>query len=596
MGRFAAAYKRLDSTTRTSEKVAALEDYFRHAAPRDAAWALWFLVGGRPKRVASAPELRRWVAQETGLDGWLVDECHGAVGDLSETITLLLPEPIATADPPLWEVAAGLRSMRRLGPRERHERVVAWWRSCDRWSRLVLHKLVSGSFRVGVSRALAVRALAGVSGLDPATLEHRVMGAWEPTEEALARIVRAPEPAGPAADGPADLRPYPFCLAVHLADGPEALGDPGQWLAEWKWDGVRGQLICRRGAVALWSRGEEVITDRFPEIAAAASDLPDGTVLDGEVLAWDDQAGVLLEGPAGGAGVGDAGPGVRGRPMPFAQLQTRVTRAGQESRLFHDVPAVFMAYDLLEDRGRDVRGLGTLERRRALEGLLPEAGPGAAAGGAAAAGVAGAIRRSPAWLAHQWGELAAQRARSRQLGVEGLMLKHVAGPYGVGRARQGAPGWWKWKIDPYTIDAVLVGAQRGSGRRASLYTDYTFALWSGPEPGAGELVPVAKAYSGLSDPEILLVDRYVRQRAADPGLRAGPRAVEPGLVFELAFDGVTRSARHRSGLAVRFPRMARWRHDKSPAQADTLATLAAMLPAGLAGLPRGGDGRGGRRR
>lgn len=588
LGLFAAAYKRLDEASRTGEKVAALEDYFRSATPRDAAWALWFLVGGRPKRVASAPELRRWLAQETGLEGWLIDECHAAVGDLSETITLLLPEPPASLDPPLWEVALAMRGMRRLGPEERRQRVVAWWRGCDRWSRLVLHKLVSGSFRVGVSRALTVRALAGVAGLDQATLGHRVMGAWEPTEETLARILDPGQPGGDP--GHADARPYPFCLAVHLPEGPESLGEPAHWLAEWKWDGVRGQLIRRAGLVTLWSRGEEVITDRFPEIAAAAWDLPEGTVLDGEVLAWDDSAGA--QPGASGLNAPDLiahRQAVRGRPLPFAALQTRIGRAGQESRLFHEVPAVFMAYDLLERLGRDVRGLGTLERRRAMEELVPAAG----------LGVGLAIRRSPAWPAQDWATLAALRARSRQLGVEGLMLKHALGPYGVGRARQTvtgshlqpgshagpasqpAPGWWKWKIDPYTVDAVLVAAQRGSGRRASLFTDYTFALWSGPEPGSGELVPVAKAYTGLSDRQILDVDRYVRAHATDQAPRAGPRAVEPGLVFELAFEGVSRSSRHRSGLAVRFPRMTRWRHDKAPAQADTLATLVSMLPQAL---------------
>lgn len=527
MRRFAQLYAELDATTRTGDKVAALVAYFREAEPADAAWAAAFLTGRRPRRALSGRMLMGWAAELAGIPEWLAGESYDAVGDLAEVVALLLPEPERPDPPPLHRlVDERILALAALPEPERRVLVEDTWRILDAPSRLVWHKLITGEFRVGVARTLVVRALAEVAGTEPAVMAHRLMGSWEPTPEHWQRLLR-----GDAAGDPA--RPYPFFLAHPLTAKPATLGAREAWQAEWKWDGIRCQLIRRAGTVVLWSRGEELVTTRFPEVAEAARALPDGVVLDGEVLAWDAAAG---------------------RPMPFARLQRRLGRVEVPDKLRREVPVALMAYDMLEHDGVDVRALPQSERRARLERLLAEH--------------PGALRLSPL-VEGTWAELAEQRLRARELAVEGLMLKRRDAAYGVGRT---VGEWWKWKIDPYTVDAVLIYAQQGHGRRAGLYTDYTFGLWEG-----GRLVPVAKAYSGLTDAEIREVDRWVRAHTRE---KHGPvRVVEPQLVFELAFEALATSTRHKSGIAVRFPRMARWRTDKPPEQADRLDSLRALLAA-----------------
>jgi DNA ligase-1 len=387
-----------------------------------------------------------------------------------------------------------------------------------------LNKLLTGEFRVGVSHTLVVRAVAQLAGLPTAIVEHRLMGNWEASADAFASLVAPESPA----DDPS--RPYPFCLASPFESDISTLGSRDEWLAEWKWDGIRAQVIHRAGQVFVWSRGEELITERFPEISAAARALPAGTVLDGEILAFADEA-----------------------PRPFADLQQRIGRQRQVREVAADVPAAFLAYDVLESGGEDIRSRPLRERRGQLPAVLPDAGP---------------LRLSEEVAGDTWDALAQRREESRARHVEGLMLKRWSSPYRPGRKRG---DWWKWKIDPFTVDAVLIYAQPGSGRRASLFTDYTFGVWDN-----GELVPVAKAYSGLSDEEIDEVDRWVRRHTTE---RFGPvSAVEPVHVFELGFERIARSSRHKSGVAVRFPRILRWRRDKTPREADTLEMLRRMLP------------------
>jgi DNA ligase 1 len=527
MRRFTQLYETLDATTRTSAKVAAMAAYFRAAPPEDAAWATFFLTGRRPKRLVSGRVLRQWAGEAVGLPEWLLADAHAAVGDSAETVALLVDAGSATDDaPPLalhqW-VEERVLPLDGLPVAEQKARVAGWWAELSRSEVFVLNKLLTGALRVGVSQLLVVRALAEVAGLPPAAVSHRLMGRWQPSA-AWFRALLAPE------GGEEDRsRPYPFFLASPLEVAPEDLGAPEAWLAEWKWDGIRAQLIRRAGEVFLWSRGEELITTRFPEIVRAAGRLPDGVALDGEVLAWG-EAGVL----------------------PFAVLQQRIGRERLTPKVLDAAPACFLAYDLLEEGGVDLREQPTGERRARLARLLE----------------ATQIRISPALEVADWADLAALRARARERGVEGLMLKRRDAPYGAGR-RRGA--WWKWKVDPLTVDAVLVYAQAGSGRRANLFTDYTFALWR-----EGALVPVAKAYSGLSDEEILTLDRWIRRHTLE---RFGPvRAVEPVQVFELAFEGAARSSRHKSGVALRFPRILRWRTDKPAAEADAIEQVLAMIP------------------
>jgi DNA ligase-1 len=526
---FAELYAALDETTKTGEKVDALVRYFAAADPGDAAWAVRFLGGWRPKRLIGARRLAEWAMEAAGVPEWLFGECYDSVGDLAETISLLLPASNTSSDRPLrWWVEERLLPLRNEDEAGQRAEVRRAWAELDDGQVYVWNKLITGSFRVGVSQKLVVRALSQVSGVDEATVAHRLMGTWDPTPEFFARLLGTD-----TAD--ADLsRPYPFFLAYALEGDVEALGEAGEWQVEWKWDGIRAQVIRRGGSTFIWSRGEELITERFPELAAAAAMLPDGTVLDGEIMPWKD-----------------------GGPLPFAQLQRRIGRKTLGPKILSEVPVVLLTYDLLEIEGEDVRERPLAWRRERLEALL------------AAARTAGRMPPSPVVGAEAWDAVVEAYRESRARGAEGLMLKRRDAAYGVGR-RKG--GWWKWKVEPFTVDAVLIYAQRGHGRRASLYTDYTFAVWSGDE-----LVPFAKAYSGLTDEEIRRVDSFVRRNTLQ---RFGPvRAVKPELVFELGFEGIQRSPRHKSGIAVRFPRMLRWRTDKQPRDADSLETIQAMLDA-----------------
>ncbi|MGH6918470.1 MAG: ATP-dependent DNA ligase [Geminicoccaceae bacterium] len=532
MRRFCRLYEALDGTTRTNAKVEAMVRYLEAAPAEDAAWAVFFLTGQRLKRLISGRTLRAWAQQRMGLPEWLVDEAHAAVGDSAETAALLLPGAGDAAEsdaaPPLplhrW-LEERILPLRGQPAERQYGAVCDWWQELPRNELLVLNKLLTGAFRVGVAKLLVVRALAEVAKLPRATMAHRLMGRAQPSA-AWYRSLVAAESANDRA------RPYPFFLASPLEVDPKTLGPLADWLVEWKWDGIRGQLMRRGGEIFLWSRGEELITERFPELVQAAARLPDGAVLDGEVLAWD--AAVL----------------------PFAVLQRRIGRDRLTRQLLQDAPVAFLAYDLLEQAGVDLRALPFADRRARLERLV-----------ASPVVPSERLLVSPEVRAASWGELAVLRAEARERRVEGLMLKRRDAPYGVGRQR-GA--WWKWKIAPLTLDAVLVYAQAGSGRRASLFTDYTFAVWRGEE-----LVPIAKVYSGLTQQEIAVLDRWIRANTVD---RFGPvRQVEAVHVFELAFEGINRSTRHKSGVALRFPRIARWRTDKPAALADRLEQIHALL-------------------
>ena len=526
MRRFCELYEALDRTTSTNAKVAALAAYFREAPAADAAWAIFFLTGRRLKRVVPSAGLRAWAQEATALPEWLLHESYSAAGDFAELVALALdtlPSAPRQDDVSLAEwVERRLMPLQRADLPTQRERVVGWWRSLPRSERFILNKLLTGEFRVGVAQTLVIRALADAIGAEPTVVAARMMGDWTPSAEWFAGLKTPAATADPS-------QPYPFFLASPLEGGPEALGDRAAWLAEWKWDGIRAQLVRRRGATWLWSRGEELITHRFPEIAAAATHLPDGTVLDGEILAFQDD-----------------------RPLPFSALQQRIGRQKQLAQIMRAVPVVLVVYDVLEAEGLDVRGEPLSTRRARLLSLVARDG---------------VLRLSPEVDAPTWEALTALRLESRQRGVEGFILKRRDSEYGVGR-RKGA--WWKWKIDPYTVDAVLIYAQPGNGRRASLLTDYTFGVWN-----EGELVPIAKAYSGLSNAEIEELDTWIRRHTRE---RHGPvRAVEPDQVFELGFEAIAPSSRHRSGLAVRFPRMLRWRRDKKPSEADTVETLRGLL-------------------
>ena len=523
---FTDLYLALDASTKTNAKIGALAAYFASAPAADVAWATYFLTGRKLKRIVGTRDLVAAALGASTVPQWLFEASYAAVGDLAETVSLLLPPPTQRDDRSLaaW-VEGEIAPLAGLPSPEVQARLRAAWDRLDRDERFVFGKLLTGAFRVGAARQLVYRALAQVHGLPVADVAHRLIGEWSPSDAFVEWLH------GAARDGATAHRPYPFFLAHALQDAPAALGDIADWQAEWKWDGIRAQLVVREDGASLWSRGEELVSASFPEIVDAARALPAGTVIDGELLAWADGAT---------------------RPLPFASLQQRLNRKLPSARLMRDVPVVLLAYDLLEDRGADIRALPLRERRARLEALLP---------------LPPRLLLSPRIDAVDWTAIESARERSREMRAEGVMLKRRDAAYGVGRAR--GP-WWKWKIDPYTIDAVLVYAQPGSGRRASLLTDYTFAV----RDDDGSLVPFAKAYSGLSDEEIREVDRWIRSHTLE---RFGPvRRVEPIQVFELAFEGLQVSPRHKSGVATRFPRIARWRRDKPAAEADTLRTLKEM--------------------
>jgi DNA ligase-1 len=530
MQAFARLFDRIDQTTSTKRKLRAMAEYFAQAPAEDAAWAVFFLSGRRLRGLPGSARLRPWLIEATGLGAELVEASYAHVGDLAETVSLLMDSDAGHSDTPQlhqW-VDNTLLPLREMDEAQQKRVVMDFWQRFDPATCFLATKLITGGLRVGVSRRLVVRALAETLNQDPAVLTHRMMGPWAPSAEWFRQLSEESDPEENRS------RPYPFYLASPLEHNADELGPAEDWLAEFKWDGIRAQLIKRRGEVYLWSRGEERMDGRFPEVEAAAEHLPDNRVLDGELMAWQDD-----------------------QPLPFHRLQTRINRKTLSDKLLREAPVAFLAYDLLEKDSEDWRARPMHERRTAmLETLV---------------GMPPAIQSSPLALGpdqDNWQARARVRERARELGVEGLMLKHRDSPYRVGRVRG---DWWKWKIEPLTIDAVLVYAQAGHGRRSNLYTDYTFAVHDGDA-----LVPIAKAYSGLDQEEIETLDRWIRRNTIE---RFGPvRSVTPEHVFEIAFEGINPSPRHKSGVALRFPRIKRWRHDLSIKDAEQLCDVKRLLP------------------
>ena len=573
MKAFATLYARLDATTSSNAKLAALQDYFIEATPADAAWAVYFLSGGRPRQLVPTKLLRELTLTASGFPEWLFEESYQAVGDLAETMTLLLPKSIHTSDESLADwIETKLLPLRGLPPEILMTQLLPLLQQLDQQSRLVCIKLITGSFRVGVSRLLVTRALATLAGIDAKRIAQRLVGYTDlSARPSAAHYLKLIAPVNEGADERTEGQPYPFFLAHPLqvsADQFQAvLGSPEQWLVEWKWDGIRAQLVKRDGMLWIWSRGEELVTERFPELNVLAHYLPDGTVIDGELVVWKSS---LIEESALGKNIADsngmtAEVASLGQVQPFAMLQQRIGRKTLNAKILENIPVVILAYDLLEWHGQDWRDKPQSVRREQLERVVAECNQPQ-------------LLISALLTGENWLELARQREASRSLGVEGMMLKRKDAKYGVGRTKD-VGVWWKWKIDPYTVDAVLIYAQTGHGRRASLYTDYTFAVWDGAETEPErKLVPFAKAYSGLTDAEMREVDAIIRKTTVE---KFGPvRSVTPTMVFELGFEGIALSTRHKSGIAVRFPRMLRWRQDKPIAEADTLETLQALLPHG----------------
>jgi DNA ligase-1 len=569
MRRFAALAVKLGTSTKTNDKLEALEGYFTDAEDADKVWVIALFSGRRPKRTVNTTLLWEWCRELTGLPPWLFEESYHTVGDLAETIALLLPEPTHHSAETLTYYLERLAALGKETEDEKKVFIQQCWASMDTDERFVFNKFITGGWRIGISQQTVVNSLARATGVDASVIAHRISGDWDPATTPYQALLSGE-------GGGSELsRPYPFYLAYALEDELSALGEPATWQAEWKWDGIRGELIRRGDALYVWSRGEELITEKFPEYQSFKPLLPVGTVLDGEIIGLGG-----AEGPGGGGGAshgagsrgveaagardgagsrGVAAAGARGGTLPFsvlpfAALQTRIGRKNVTKKHLSEVPVGFIAYDLLEFEGEDWRGRPLEERRKQLEAIVAGAGHPL-------------LQLSPVIAFDHWEALAEARGGARDHGSEGIMLKRKDSIYQVGRKRG---DWWKWKIDPLVIDAVLVYAQKGHGRRSNLYTDYTFAVRSGDQ-----LVTFAKAYSGLTDKELAEVDAFVKKHSLE---KFGPvRTVKPELVFEIAFEGIAASSRHKSGVALRFPRINRWRRDKTPADIDTLDALKKML-------------------
>jgi DNA ligase-1 len=528
MKQFAQLFYDLDQTNKTNEKVDVILEYLKAAPDDDKIWMVALFTGRRPRRTTSSTLLRQWASEISGIPAWLFDECYSVVGDLSETISLLLPQPVEENTGSLTYWINYVQNLEDKPEPVRKTAILDAWETMTPQERFVFNKITSSTFRVGVSQNLVVRALSLYSGMNTATLMHRLMGKWNAGNMTFKDLLNSEGDE----DKKDESQPYPFFLAHALEDSPEKLGDPHEWQAEWKWDGIRSQLIKRSGKLYIWSRGEDLVTDKFPELKMLEDILPDGTVIDGELLPFSE-----------------------GKILSFNILQTRLGRKNLNAKILKEAPVAVFAYDLLEWENEDIREQPLIQRRMLLESIVKQVN------------FVPYLQLSPVVDFDFWDELAEKRKASRNMLAEGIMLKQKISPYRVGRKRG---DWWKWKIDPLSIDAVLIYAQSGSGRRANLYTDYTFGVWNG-----NELVTFAKAYSGLTDKEIAEVDKWIRKNTIE---KFGPvRTVKPELVFEIGFEGIQRSNRHKSGVALRFPRILRWRTDKPKEEADTLETLNMIL-------------------
>ncbi|MAP55814.1 ATP-dependent DNA ligase [Altibacter sp.] len=529
MKAFAELIKTLDSTNKTTRKVAALTDYFLKADDADKLWTIAILSHRRPKRPVNTTLLRQWASEISNIPLWLFEESYHIVGDLAETIALVVPSSEGRTHKSLSQYISEISALKDLPEADKKAYLQENWLQQTYFERFVFNKIITGSFRIGVSQKLMTRALSKATEIDEDILAYKLMGDWTPQTTTYKKLILEEN------EDDYLSKPYPFYLAYAVEDAFQKELEPvEQWSFEHKWDGIRAQVILRNDEVFVWSRGEELVTDKYPEFQRFLKVIPNGTVLDGEILPFSEGS------------IGD-----------FNALQTRIGRKNISKALLEKTPVILVAYDLLEWQGEDIRQKPFSERRALLDKLIEDCDCDAIG-----------LYLSSTMEFSSWEAAAEERDRSREKRSEGLMLKRKESPYLVGRKKG---DWWKWKIDPFTIDAVLTYAMRGHGRRANLYTDYTFALWD-----KGELVTFAKAYSGLTDAEFRQVDAWIKKNTVE---RFGPvRSVTPHHVFEIAFEGIAESTRHKSGIATRFPRILRWRKDKPIAEANTLDDLKALIP------------------
>lgn len=542
MKQFAKLIKTLDGTNKTSVKVQALSQYFKEASDQDKVWTIAILSHRRPPRPVNTTLLRTWAAELSHIPIWLFEESYHIVGDLAETIALVVPSTEKGSKKSLTSFLQEMMALKQKTEAEKKEYLFQHWTILDYYERFVFNKLITGSFRIGVSQKLMTRALSKATGIEEDILAYKLMGNWDPNRISFHDLVLEEKESDYLS------KPYPFFLAYAVEDDVTDLGEVTQWSVEHKWDGIRSQTILRNDEIFVWSRGEELVTDKYPEFEAFVGSIPNGTVLDGELLPY----------PKGEIGT-------------FKDLQTRIGRKNVSKSLLEKIPVKLKVYDILEWKGKDIRNKTYLERRKILESMISTTLNKQVTERSRSDKLP--LLLSERMQFNSWEDMAKERELSREKHSEGLMLKRNDSTYQVGRKKG---DWWKWKVDPLTIDAVLTYAMRGHGRRSNLFTDYTFALWYENEEGEKELVTFAKAYSGLTDKEFRQVDAWIKKNTLE---RFGPvRSVTPQHVFEIAFEGIAPSKRHKSGVATRFPRILRWRKDKKIDEANSLDDLKALIP------------------
>ncbi|MGB0914279.1 MAG: cisplatin damage response ATP-dependent DNA ligase, partial [Phaeobacter italicus] len=474
----------------------------------------------------TAKMLCEWAAEQADLPLWLLQESQAVVGDMAETIALVLPRPTCQSDISLSDLISLIADLATLREDQKRDRVQSVWDKLGVDERCLFNKLITGGFRVSVTQKQMARALARVSGLNETALIHRLAKGWKPDQISFAEFIAADS------EGDDASHPYPIFPTRPLEGLPPKLGLARNWVSEWKWDGIRGQLIVRNRRHYIWSRSQELVTERFPELGRSADFLPDGTVIDGEIIAW--QAGL---------------------PLPLNAVEKRIGRKTVPKALLRDAPCILMAFDLLEQDGIDLRPLPLKDRQARLQRLMRDVPCEAG------------LRLSEQIEFDDWNELTSIRAIARDRRTRGVMLKHRESPYPA-TPEQG--NWRAWEVDPLTMDAVMIYAQSGQGRALTPVTELTLAVWSG-----NELVPIAKVRPELSTAELGELTAWIQKNTTQ---RFGPvRQVTPQQVFGLAFDTVCESPRHKSGISLRNPRLTRWHRDSPVQQATTLDDLRVLL-------------------
>ena len=547
----------LEQCNSTKKKINLISVFIKDIDPRDGSWILLLLMSSRQKRVITGRRLKDILQASFRMPSWLIDDCFAQVGDSAETISLLWPqlkseltdaniecsevynklfnEP-KESKPLHWWMETLLPAIKDATETTQNRLILKLWSDIADQDHYLTNKLITGGFRNGVSKGLVVKSIAKAYKLDESTVLERLMKPIEINNIWFQELTH------PVSINRTDRGaiPYPFYLASPVEIEKIKETPPADWRLEYKWDGIRGQLIKRDTGAYLWSRGEELVNHVFPEIIEMAENLPDGTVLDGEILCWQKD--------------------VR-KPMAFASLQRRLGRKTVNKKLLKECPTVFLAYDILEHKSIDIRAYNLRDRLKLLESVQLNYNHPCLV-----------IDNEKEFA--EWEELIQLRDRARLEGAEGLMIKKISSHYLSGRKRG---YWWKYKHDPMTLDAVLIYAQAGTGKRANLFTDYTFALWDNSNKNSKDrkLVTFAKAYSGLNNSELMELDKWIRTHTIE---RYGPtRVVEQKQIFEIAFEGVMESKRHKCGLAVRFPRIHRWRIDKPVMEADCIEQAQALL-------------------